>query len=69
MVFQRTKSNVSGMDYCPLTPCLRPADVPLTMPLTLVPQEGSRATENEGAVIPFAHPQIAGLVPEQRIFA
>lgn len=51
--FQGTNQNVSGMAYWPLSPCLRYADVTITMPLTLARQEGRRATKSTVQVIPF----------------
>ena len=61
--------SVSGMAYWPLTSSLRPADVPLTMPLTLPRQEGFRATKSKGQVISFTHPKMADFEPEQRMSA
>ena len=64
-VLEGTNQSVSGMAYWPLTSSLRPADVPLTMPLTLPRQEGFRATKSKGLVIPFTHRKMAGFVPER----
>lgn len=68
-VFEGTHANVSGMAYWPLTSSLRPADVTLTMPLTLPHQEGFRARKSKGQVISFTQPKMAGFAPEQRVSA
>jgi hypothetical protein len=69
IVLEDQHPTVSGMAYCPLTSSLRPADMPLTMPLTLSHQEGFRATKSKGQVTSFTHPKMAGFPPEQRVSA
>jgi hypothetical protein len=69
MVLEDKNPNVSGMAYCPLTSSLRPADVPLTIPLTLPCQEGFRATKSKGEVIPCAYQKMASFAAKQRVSA
>ncbi len=66
-VLEDKNPSVSGMAYCPLMSSLRPADKPLTMPLTLPRQESFRATNSKGQVFPFTCPKLAGFQPEHRI--
>jgi hypothetical protein len=68
-VLEDKNPNVSGMAYWPLSSSLRPADVPLTMPLTLLHQEDFRATKIKGQVISFTHPKMADFAPEKRMSA
>ena len=68
-VLEDKNPSVSGVAYWPLTSSLRPADVTLTMPLTLPRQEGFRATKSMRQVIPFSHQKMACFPPEQRILA
>ncbi len=68
-VLEDKNPNVSGMAYWPLSSSLRPADMPLTMPLTLLHQEGFRATKSKGQVIPFTNPKMTGFAPKQRMSA
>ncbi len=62
-----TNQSVSGMAYVPLTPGLRAADVPLTLPLTLPYQEASRAMQCELPVIPFTYQKLPDFRLEQRM--
>ncbi len=66
-VLEDKNPNVSGMAYWPLSSSLRPADMPLTMPMTLPHQEGFRATKSKGQVISFTHLKMAGFAPESRM--
>lgn len=66
-VLKDKNPSVSGMAYWPLTSSLRPADVPLTIPLTLPHQEGFRATKSKGQGIPFTHRKTPGFPLDQRM--
>ncbi len=67
IILADTNQSVSGMAYLPLTPGLRSADVPLTLPLTLPYQEASRAMQIESQVIPFTYQKMPYFRPEQRM--
>lgn len=68
MVYWWTNQSVSGKAYWPLTPILRAADVPLTMPLTLPRQEASRAIKSGIRVISYIHEDMRVFEPEQRVW-
>ena len=68
-VFEGTNQSVSGMAYWPLTSSLRPANVPLTMPLTLPRLEALRAPKRGIQVILITHRKTPGFPPEQRMSA
>lgn len=69
MVYRWTNQSVSGKAYWPITPNLRSADVPLTIPLTLPRQEASRAMKSRIQVISFTYGKMPVFEPEQRVLA